>query len=401
MNRDERSVLLAHHNLEVTQAELARCREAVRNGTIWRLAEQRSHASPRLRTAFEWVLDQLEEPDEGPVGESALRAIASTNPVRGSNEHYGDDIDSRPHLLHLNALLAMRWRRPGSWWDGSTESAERVVILTGAAPPWRDTTLGNVIEALLEEPRSVVLLSTPIGLLPFTLEDVSPWCHIDCSDEYWEMILDEDEMDEWLEDFGLEHLPVDIHVCQPDPEGAAGGEKRQEIRDWIDRCTIVDKLSLFCAISPSDACSLTEEMSARRSRTDRMVNVNFGEGHCLSPRLPDGALSLTLAGARRLHALDPTPPTRFDEGVTASESDHPGIPRVLLLDDAIPFVGQGRNVIHGFVLGADAHLIIGQPCLVVDSRGNLVAHGTANATADDMAFMNKGIAVKVRDGAMK
>lgn len=401
MNRDERSVLLAHHNLEVTQAELARCREAVRNGTIWRLAEQRSHASPRLRTAFEWVLDQLEEPDEGPVGESALRAIASTNPVRGSNEHYGDDIDSRPHLLHLNALLAMRWRRPGSWWDGSTESAERVVILTGAAPPWRDTALGNVIDALLEEPRSVVLLSTPIGLLPFTLEDVSPWCHIDCSDEYWEMILDEDEMDEWLEDFGLEHLPVDIHVCQPDPEGAAGGEKRQEIRDWIDRCTIVDKLSLFCAISPSDACSLTEEMSARRSRTDRMVNVNFGEGHCLSPRLPDGALSLTLAGARRLHALDPTPPTRFDEGVTASESDHPGIPRVLLLDDAIPFVGQGRNVIHGFVLGADAHLIIGQPCLVVDSRGNLVAHGTANATADDMAFMNKGIAVKVRDGAMK
>jgi len=64
-------------------------------------------------------------------------------------------------------------------------------------------------------------------------------------------------------------------------------------------------------------------------------------------------------------------------------------------------VGLGRNVIQGFVLGADAHLIVGQPCLVVDSHGNLVAHGTANATADDMAFFTKGIAVKVRDGAMK
>ena len=401
MERDQRSVILAHHNLEVTQAELARCREAVRSGTIWRLAEQRSHTSPRLRAAFEWVLDQLEEPDEGPVGESALRTIASTNPVRGSNEHYSDDIDSRPHLLHLNALLAMRWRRPGSWWDSSNQPPERVVILTGAAPPWRDSALGAAIEALVEEPRSVILLSTPIGLLPFTLEDVSPWCHIDCHDEFWNMILDEDDIDEWLGDLGLADLPLDIHICQPDPEGAAGGENRQSIRDWIDRCTIVDKLALFCAISPADACDLTREMSARRSRTDRMVNVNFGNQHCLSPRLPDGALSLTLDGARKIHALNPTAPATFDEGVTPSESDHPGIPRVLLLDDAIPFVGKGRNVIQGFVLGADAHIIVGQPCLVVDLQGNLVAHGIANATADDMAFMNKGIAVKVRDGAMK
>ena len=42
-------------------------------------------------------------------------------------------------------------------------------------------------------------------------------------------------------------------------------------------------------------------MTSRRSRTDRMVNVNFAGIHCLSPRLPDGALSLTLAGAKKLH----------------------------------------------------------------------------------------------------
>ena len=52
MDRDESSKILARHNLEVTQAELARCREAIRSGTIWELAEQRSHASPFLRKAF-------------------------------------------------------------------------------------------------------------------------------------------------------------------------------------------------------------------------------------------------------------------------------------------------------------------------------------------------------------
>ena len=400
MEKDERSTLLAHHNLEVTQAELARCREAVRNGTIWQLAEQRSHANAKLRGAFEWVLDQLEESDEGPVAESVLRTIASSDPIRGSAEQFSDDIDSRPHLLHLNALLAMRWRRPGSWWDGSDDKAERVVILSGAEPPWRDSALGSAITALEEEPRSIVLISTPIGLIPFTLEDVSPWCHIQCPDDLWNFVLDEAEIDTWLEDLGVADLPLDIHVCQPDPEDEAGGENRRKIRDWIDRCTIVDKLSLLCGISPSEVCKLSDEMTSRRSRTDRMVNVNFAGVHCLSPRLPDGALSLTLAGAKKLHALNPEPPNTFEQGIISSELDHPGMPRVLLMDDAIPFVGKGRNVIHGFVLGADPHLIVGQPCLVVSTKGELVAHGLANATADDMAFFDKGIAVKVRDGAL-
>jgi archaeosine-15-forming tRNA-guanine transglycosylase len=56
---------------------------------------------------------------------------------------------------------------------------------------------------------------------------------------------------------------------------------------------------------------------------------------------------------------------------------------------------------HGYVLGADPHLIPGQPCLVVDGNGGLVAHGTAVTTALEMAHLKKGIAVRVRDGALK
>ena len=107
-----------------------------------------------------------------------------------------------------------------------------------------------------------------------------------------------------------------------------------------------------------------------------------------------------MAGAKKLHELNLEPPNTFEQEIISSELDHPGMPRVLLMDDAIPFVGKGRNVIHGFVLGADPHLIVGQPCLVVSTKGELVAHGVANATADDMAFFDKGIAVKVRDGAL-
>ena len=83
------------------------------------------------------------------------------------------------------------------------------------------------------------------------------------------------------------------------------------------------------------------------------------------------------------------------------EIDHPGVAKVMIVDDAIPFVGEGKNVMQGYVLGADPHLIPGQPCLVVDSKGGLVAHGIPITSARDMVFMTKGIAVRVRDGALK
>ena len=107
-----------------------------------------------------------------------------------------------------------------------------------------------------------------------------------------------------------------------------------------------------------------------------------------------------MPGARRLNALNPSPPARFGE-LADEVSDHPGVPRVWLLDDAIPFVGRGRNVMHGYVLGADLHLTPGQPCLVVDGNGSLVAHGTALSTAREMAHLKKGVAVRVREGALR
>ena len=102
-----------------------------------------------------------------------------------------------------------------------------------------------------------------------------------------------------------------------------------------------------------------------------------------------------------INQLSPGTPLNFGEDFTGQELDHPGVAKVMIVDDAIPFVGEGRNVMQGYVLGADPHLIPGQPCLVVDSNGRLVAHGIPITSAREMAFLTKGIAVRVRDGALK
>lgn len=396
MDRDERSTILAKHNLEVTQSELARCREAIRNGTIWELAEKRSHASPYLREAFLWLQEQLDDPDEGPIGDSVLRMIASTNPLRGGGEGLGDEIEYRPHILHIQALLATRWRVPGSWWDSTTGPPVRVLLIEGAPPPWRSSALASVIEHLVEEPRTVVMISTPIGPIPFSMEDVSPWCHLTGPDGIWDPIFDDEEVLEALEEFGLSEVPLIRAI----PRGGEEGQtKAPEVREWLDRCSVVDKLALLCAINPSDGCKMTDGMTSRKSRTDRLVNVSSGGGHILSPRLTDGGISLTTHGASIANGLNTSPVPDF--GSSEEDSDFPGIPRVCIIDDAVPFVGKGRNVMHGYISGADSHLTPGQPCIVIDSTGALVAHGTPITTHLEMSYLRKGVAVKVREGAMK
>ncbi|MEC8913964.1 MAG: tRNA-guanine transglycosylase, partial [Candidatus Thermoplasmatota archaeon] len=208
MGTEERSTLLAHHNLEITQAELARCREAIRDSSIWQLAERRSHASPHLRNAFEWVLEQFEDIPDGPVGDSALELLASTDPLRKGGERLSEDIGARPYILHLHALLSLRWRPPGSWWDGSDSGPERVVLIEGASPPWRHSAMGAAVAELLEEPSSVVMLSTPLGPIPFSLEDVSPWCHLDCPEEVWSEAYEDEEVNEALFEMGLADIPL-------------------------------------------------------------------------------------------------------------------------------------------------------------------------------------------------
>ena len=395
MNHDDRSSILAEHNLEVTQAELARCREAIRNGTIWELAERRSHASPHLREAFVWLQEQLDNPDGGPVGESVLRIIASSNPLRGGGEPLGEEIEYRPHILHIQALLATRWRVPGSWWDSTTDPPVGLLLIEGTSPPWRNS-LGPVLEHLAREPRTVVMISTPIGPIPFSLEDLSPWCHLTGPDGIWEPISDEKEINDALGEMGLSDLPLTRITPGDDVVDVPESE---EIRGWLDRCSIVDKLALLCSIHPLDACKMTDEMSCRRSRTDRVVNVSSGGEHILSPRLTDGGISLTVHGASKANELNGSPIPEF--GKLEEESEFPGIPRVCIIDDAIPFVGKGRNVMHGYISGADSHIIPGQPCAVIDSNGSLVAHGTPLTSHLEMEFLRKGIAVKVRDGAMK
>ena len=362
---DARCELLARHNLEITASELARCRQAVRDGTIWKLVEERSHTNASLREATEYLYTNMPE---------AL--VASTNPLRNGGVRMSEDSPtSPPSVAALGRLL-----------NSFESDSQRAILISGAPGPWRER-IGGLVHTIAHRwPDAAVFVETPLGLLPYTMEDVSPWAHLMGPTSIWTGLSAEDCA------FDLEALMGDVEqmvqISFEDNkqtnleliESAFGeGENGEISRAELDREMIEDKVCYFLDVERGLVEQLLEGSTFVYSKTKRVRNVHAADGaHLFSPRLRDGGLSLTLEGARRLQGSD--------------------MPTVVVNDDSIPFTRKGRNVMHGFITAVKGELNPGLPCLLESEDGTFLGHGVALCTASEAHCFEKGIAVKVRDG---
>jgi len=362
---DARCELLARHNLEVTASELARCRQAIRDGTIWKLVEERSHTNAALREATEYLYENM------PPG-----LIAATNPLRDGGVRTSQDLPtSPPSVAALGRLLT-----------SYVTDAKRAVLVSGAPGPWRDKIGGLVHTIARRWPDANVFIETPLGLLPYSLEDVSPWTHLMGPRSIWDSLSDNDR------DFDLEAMmegvEQTVRISVEDGKQAnleqiesvfGVGEEDEVEKVDLDRKMIEDKVRYFLDVESTFTNQLLDKSTFVYSKTHRVRNVLSSDGtHLFSPRMRDGGLSLTLEGAKRLHGTD--------------------IPTVVVNEDSVPFTRKGRNVMHGFISDVKGDLTPGLPCLIEDQNGIFIGHGVSLCTRDEVAVFSKGIAIKVRDG---
>jgi 7-cyano-7-deazaguanine tRNA-ribosyltransferase len=364
LNDEDRCKLLAHHNLEVTASELARCRQAIRDGTIWKLVEERSHTNAALREATEYLYENM------PTG-----LVEATNPLRNGGVHLSQDLStSPPSVAALGRLL-----------NTFETDADKAILFSDAGGPWRNR-IGGLVQTIAQRwPDAAVFIETPLGLLPYTMEDVSPWAHLTGPASIWDGMEEADiEFDlgalgEFSDVLQLS-LGEDKKVNLAAIEAAFGEGASNEIsRTELDREMIEDKVCYFLDVEREEAETLLHDCTFVYSKTHRVRNVVASDGvHILSPRMRDGGLSLTLEGARRLH------------GST--------MPTVVVIEDSVPFTRKGRNVMHGFIANVRGDLTPGLPCLVEGPDGTFLGTGTSLTTAAEYERFNKGVAIKMRDG---
>ncbi len=257
-------------------------------------------------------------------------------------------------------------------------------------------------------PQIVPLIYTPIGLIPFQLEDINPFAHVLGPAILWDASLPEfdgqDEVEEYFLPLAEELLDCDferivLHNSTDEEEDLferltillgekmpSGEGKRSDVRSHHQRYAICDKISMFSGLGYDVTHSIAPNLTFVMSRTRRVNNVLLDGVHIFSQRLTDGGLSLTTDGAKWIHKL------------IVADSEIVGLPEVVIDSDAEPFVRDGRNVMHGFILGHQGLLRTGMPCLIVNQSGELVAHGIAQCGERELLAFGKGIAVKTRGG---
>ena len=439
---EEQIALLSKYNLEITLAELSRCRQAVRDGKIWRLVEQRSHMHPALRDAFLWLttnpatshliqqnrdaipLDETtSSQDVINVGrwETAWNWIldAQQTPRKGGEQWAGSDTDRRPHIITAKNLLKNRWHPSNS----SISNDGSVLIFYGQSGPWRDKCDSLVAKLIKCAPDIEIMVDTPIGLVPYTLEDLNPFCHIEGPSWVWTNHLDMAKLATELEQFGLGGrgiIPIDLRSENFEVEIFAklsdydlmfdidlvnnkimilDDEAFNNSMIALNRRKARDKLAVLFNTDQETANELTSSMEFVVNKHGRIKNLLSPNGeHLASFRLGDGGLSLANFGAielfnRRRRVL----PSGFTDSSIGPYSGE-GLAVVVVDDDAVPFVRKGRNVFHGFVLASDPWLRPGEACFICSVNGELIGHGVSCSTSVELATMRKGVAIKTRDG---
>ena len=123
-----------------------------------------------------------------------------------------------------------------------------------------------------------------------------------------------------------------------------------------------------------------EPIEIRRSTGGRPRQLYAGDSR-LASYGTDGRFTLAIEGGRRLH-----------DGLA------PPANRVTVGDESEPFVREGSNTFAKFVSAVDSQVRPGDEVLVVHERGELLAVGRAELSADGMTAFNSGMAVKVRAG---
>jgi uncharacterized protein with predicted RNA binding PUA domain len=127
---------------------------------------------------------------------------------------------------------------------------------------------------------------------------------------------------------------------------------------------------------------IPDEVAVIKSRkTGKVKGIYYKKNLLATLRPSDGYLALSVEGACLLKkALNP-----------------PGY-RIIVQDEVLGFIKQGRNLFSKHIISADLKIRPGDEVIITDSRDHVVAVGRATLNGTEMNRFKIGIAAKVRKG---
>jgi 7-cyano-7-deazaguanine tRNA-ribosyltransferase len=338
--RDERERRIAFHNLATSTEEVGRVRQAIREGNLWELAERRAAAHPALRAGLAMAREHSE-------------VFLPTEPeTRRAFREVGPESRGRPAVVRF--LDRVRLYRAG-------KPAPRRIGRIALRPEYL-----RHVPTLDPEGSSIYWESeTPLGPVPLELTELYP------VGPY----LGVDEFSRPQRHRPPSRVAEEVRRAWGDPSDLP--------RDWTPEWTRRQVRALLeWQYGPVAAAGLAPELEGERSRRSGRLRVLVHQGQTEFHVGTDGVPRPTFRGAVRLQKVLPLSRNR-----------------VVVDDDAVPFVREGRSLFVRFVVQSDPALVPDSSALLVDRSDTLLAVGRLLLAPHEMARLARGVAARVTSHA--
>ena len=371
MPKEQRRNLIAQHNLHVSFAELRLIRQAIYEGSLMELVEERCRAHPALLEAVR-QLGNYSEDLEKYDPRSKRSAFFYTGP---------ESLCRAEVVRHMQKLREMPKKRD-------------LIILPPTRKPYSKFISGNLGEFYIYgaeqeidlDNTDFMVLDVPFGLIPLEIDEGYPLSQNDAPKtrdvdsiefiedfisefvEYYEQVLIHSRIIRDLE-IGLYNKCIDsdeIRYVKDDVK------KLKAIADY--QFGVGAGEALFCG-------NINIEKS---KKTGKIRHVYDGKVLLVNMRASDSFLVLSKEGAKRLHNAMPYPQNR-----------------VVVNRDSEPFALDGKSVFCKFVVDCDDNIRSNDEVLIVNEEDKLLAYGKALLGACEIMEFQTGQAIKTRKGMKK
>lgn len=371
MDKKERRDLIAIHNLHVSFAELRLVRQAIYEGSLMELVEERCRVHPQLLNAYRQLanyMDDMEKYDP--------RSKKSAFFFTGPESLYRSEVKR-----HMNKLREMPKKRD-------------LVILTPSRKPYSKFISGKLGEFYIYgsereldlEDTDFMVLDIPFGLVPLDIDEVYP-----LSQNESPKIKDVDSI-EFIEDFISEFVEyydqtlIHSRVIKDLEIGLYNKHSQSdEIRFKKDDLRKIKAIADYQFGVGAGEALFKGNIKIEKSKKTGKIRHIYDKGVIVANmRASDSFLVLSKEGAKRLHNSMPYPENR-----------------VVVNEDSVPFARDGKSVFAKFVTDCDENIRSNDEVLIVSEDDELLAYGKALLCAHEMGDFNTGQAVKTRKGMKK
>lgn len=357
LSKKKREQKIAEHNLYVSISELKKVRNAIMQGRLWELVEQRASANPFLQDALHELHKLIH-----------INWLEQFEPVRKTRGLFYTGI----HTVHQPFFYRLHYRLV-QWFD---QSSSTLIFLPETEKPFSKAYADEVCKIAMNYPNTDIIVDTVIGPVPLVLDEMYPFAQYIFPEvlddetkrirkKRWDNCVKHKDLIEW----GKKPIVTDLT-----------NEEENIIQKNLDEKRVKSVAHMQFGSDISSVLFNGDISLVKSKKTLKIRNVFVDGKHVVSMRASDGLFTLKLDGGKKIHDKSSIP--RF---------------RVTIEDDAVPFVKEGKSVFSKFVSSVDDQLRPYDECIVVSKDDEFLAIGQCLLSPVEMGKFQFGQAVKIRE----